>query len=318
MRNSICGAHFLNHSMTDPALDGDSDGDAGPKVEVLTQTDKFTRNATVFGTVCAAFVAIKYFGSHWRVFAFIAFDVSVFYAIENQVKRVTNYILYDSKYTDQKRVPGKMIPYSFQAFNLCIISFIASLNQQIQEIHDLFCASILITTSLFSLSVALQAAALGTGAVSHTMMRRGFFGVCQHMFMITRSIAVWPLWHNYIGTKCHFKSFARIVYGVVKLILIGWMCIELKHAIDAFRKNKNRMFRSATGEPKSCAMCRRTRCVEPKVFDCGHQFCYRCSIEWFSHHEICPHCRQDNIGPIPIQVELANGFVPWDAFICAF
>ena len=295
----------------------DNPGDESPRLEVITNTDKFTRDTTLFGTLIAAFVALKYFRSRLRFFAFVAFDISVFYAIENQVKKVTDSILYDSKYAGTKKVSGKMFVYSFQAFNLSLITFVASLNQEVSDVHDLIIENLLVTTSLFALAAAIQAAVLATGAISQTMIRRGFFGVYLSMFMITRTVVVSLAWVSYIWSKERFRWFTLVVYGVVKVALVGYMLTELKRSFDAFKKNKNRMFRNAPGERIYCGMCR-GRAIEPKVLDCRHMFCYRCCCEWFfSRKFICPVCRQDTIGPIPLRVDLANGYVPLVVFVCA-
>lgn len=294
----------------------DNPGVDNPRLELITNTDKFTRDTTLFGTIIAAFVAWKYFRSRLRFFAFVAFDISVFYAIENQVKKVTDSILYDSKYAGAKKVSGKMFVYSFQAFNLSLITFIASLNQEVSDMHDLIVENLLMTTSLFSLAAAIQAAVLATGAISQTMIRRGFFGVYLGMFLIMHTVVVSLACVSYLWTKERFRWFALAVYGAVKVALVWYMVTELKESFNAFKKNKNRMFRNAPGERVYCGMCRGLA-VEPKVLGCRHMFCYRCCCEWFfARKNICPVCRQDTIGPIPLRVDLANGYVPLIVFVC--
>ena len=214
--------------------------------------------------------------------------------------------------------------------------------------------SLILSTLIFLICAALKCIVLLSGLISVKMMKRGFFGIMQRLFIIIRAIALIPLWMPYFAMclipdqpvapinstvnasefsvapmnqtmifgiheimSCQ-KNFPTLAYLLAKSFLQLWLLFDFAFSIDDYAKNKRAFLRSITDEKEIAYDCVICTCPpeEPVALKCNHIFCKKCIARWMAENSTCPICRTPTI-ELKL-IEFYDGKMPMSVIFLGF
>jgi hypothetical protein len=190
---------------------------------------------------------------------------------------------------------------------------------------ETYLVALCVSVMMFSLSCNVQAVMIALRLVNFHSMRRGFFGLTQRLFIITRNALILPIWLAHFETSnddrlinvlIHPRTFIGACYVVLKCFLQLWLIWDLGASLRAYTLNPKPICSPATPEEvrDDCTICQ-DRPRAPVKLPCGHIFCYDCIAKWLSTKGTCPVCRAEVCDPEGL--EFGDGSVPWITFFSA-
>lgn len=270
--------------------------------------DQYSRSAPLFAVFTGSSILIRIFIRHLFIYSKVVIVIGFYYLNQRSISGILDLYIHESTYTYQK--PKRLLLKCILSLVDSIVAFIMHKNIQMQTFVHAYVSSILMSTAVFSFSIALTCFVIKIGLVRANSIRRGIFGVAQRITILIRTILVFLIWREFFKTIYPNNVWTLRTYGILKFALCIYLIYESWLTLHVFRLNGSRRLEDiqTNSPPGMCAVCYND-ILEPKVLPCKHVFCYSCLMKCAEKTKaICPYCRTPFT--IPKKIEMSNGRIP--------
>ena len=175
----------------------------------------FTRNYTMFGLLVVVIFCGIFLMEFWQITGFLLLTLIVFFAGEYSFHRDLG------KSLEDQGSPSKVFLIEALAFiGVAIFAGAVSTGRVSQIPLDptglglmtVYCRSLLVSTSIFSLFLAFKIIAVTTGLIRLLTVKRGCFAILHRVLVLLRSLWVTPYWVAYFSDSTTLSMWS-VVFG---------------------------------------------------------------------------------------------------------
>ncbi|KAH0790935.1 RING/U-box superfamily protein [Histomonas meleagridis] len=289
-------------------------------------SNSFSRTYTMFGFLVGTLAITQFVVGEYKLVIIVVVLTGTYYFTECKLRSVMKKMATSSSYF--RRIPFNLIPYGFFTLSVAIGGLFAILkfDWECDTFIKTYLYELFFSLTIFLFSTSFKCFTLGTGAITYKLTRRGFFGVCQRIFILIRGYFVMPKWIEYFNGETFpsflsyltsNKSIYLLAYFVMKCFIQLYLLWEIGNTLKNYSVNAKSAFKPLNKPltDEECVICQDIP-EEPVMLTCGHVFCYKCVYRWSREHNTCPTCRAEMMKLN--EIEFADGFIPNSVLFSAF